>query len=157
MLGAFQVEFEQGEPILLATGPAWKSCANERPGWTQRDVDEADWKSVKVIGKYGIGPWGDFHGTGGRRLTVSPITSDPFWGRAELPVDVNLKTHRVYLEMDDLPDTAAAIRVNGNFAGGCIGAPLRVNITDLIKSGSNTIEIQPLAPKSARLRVVPGP
>jgi hypothetical protein len=57
--------------------------------------------------------------------------------------------------MDDLPDTAAAVRVNGNFAGGCIGAPLRVNVTTQIKLGPNTIEIQPQAPKSARLLVVP--
>ena len=48
-------------------------------------------------------------------------------------------------------DTAAAVRVNGNFAVGCIGAPLRVNVTAQIKTGSNTIEIQPQAPKSAHV------
>jgi len=58
--------------------------------------------------------------------------------------------------MDDLPDGAAAVRVNGSFAGGCIGAPLLVNVTAQIKPGPNTIEIQPQAPKSARLLIVPG-
>ena len=69
---------------------------------------------------------------------------------------MDLTAHRVYLELDDLPDGAAAVRVNGGFAGGCIGAPLRVNVTAQIKAGPNTIEIQPQAPKSARLLVVPG-
>jgi hypothetical protein len=62
----------------------------------------------------------------------------------------------VYLELEDLPDTAAAVRVNGRFAGGCIGAPLRVNVTAQLQPGSNTIEIQPQAPKSARLLILPG-
>ncbi len=156
LIGVFQVEFEERPPVLVATGPAWKSCAKEKPGWAERTAEDADWKPVKVLAKYGGGPWGDFLGTRGRRrLTVSPIQADPFLGKAELPADVDLATHRVYLEMDDLPDTAAAVHVNGNFAGGCIGAPLRVNVTTQIKLGPNTIEIQPQAPKSARLLVVP--
>ena len=80
LLGVFQVEFEQGPPIVLATGPAWKSCAKEQPGWAEPALDDSDWKTVKVLAKYGAGPWGDFLGTGGRPLTVSPIQSDPFWG-----------------------------------------------------------------------------
>ncbi len=155
LLGIFEVQFEEGESIVLATGPAWKSCAKEQPGWSEAALDDADWQTVKVLGKYGIGPWGNFQGTGGRPLTVSPITSDPFWGSAALPAGVDLNSHRVYLEMDDLPDAAAAVRVNGDFAGGCIGAPLRVNVTAQIRPGQNTIEIQPQAPKAARLLLVP--
>ncbi len=74
---------------------------------------------------------------------------------AHLPADVDLKANRVYLEMEDLPDTAACVRVNGSFAGGSIGAPQRVNVTAQVKAGPNAIEILPRAPKSARLLVVP--
>jgi hypothetical protein len=156
LIGVFHVEFEQGPPLTVATGPAWKSCATEQPGWAEPALDDSAWKAVKVLATYGGGPWGDFQGTGGRqRLTVSPIQADPFLGLAELPADVDLTAYRVYLELDDLPDGAAAVRVNRGFAGGCIGAPLRVNVTACVKAGSNTIEIQPQAPKSARLLVVP--
>ena len=53
--------------------------------------------------------------------------------------------------MEGLPDTSAAITVNGRFAGGLIGRPLRLDITRCLKIGENTLLIEPLAPKSARL------
>jgi hypothetical protein len=156
LIGVFQVELDQESPIVLVTGPAWKSCAAEQSGWTEPKHDDAAWKAAKVIGNYGAGPWGDFLGKGGgKRLTVSPIQADPFLGLAEFPAGVDLQTHRVYLEMDDLPDGAAAVRVNGVLAGGCLGAPLRVNVTAQLKTGPNTIEIQPQAPKAARLVIAP--
>ena len=156
LIGAFQVEFEQDPPLVVVTGPAWKSSAAETAAWAQPELDDSTWQPVKVAAPYGGGPWGDFLGTGGRqRLTVSPIQSDPFLGLAELPADLNLAGHRVYLELDGLPDEAAAVRVNGCFAGGCIGGPLRVNVTAHVKAGRNTIEIQPQAPQRARLVIVP--
>jgi hypothetical protein len=156
LIGVFQVEFEQGPPIIVATGPAWKSNTEEQAGWAEPALDDSAWKAVKILAEYGAGPWGDFLDASGRqRLTVSPIQADPFLGLAELPVDVDLTANRVYLEMDDLPDAAASVRVNGCFAGGCIGAPLRVNVTGQVKAGPNAIEIQPQAPKSARLLIVP--
>lgn len=155
LIGVFHVEFEQGPPITIATGPAWKSSALEQPGWTEAAVDDSSWAAVKVQAPYGAGPWGDFLGAGGRRLTVSPIQADPFLGRVELPPDLDLAAHRIYLELDGVPDEAAAVRVNDRLAGGCLGAPLRVNVTRQLRAGTNTIEIQPQAPRSARLLVVP--
>lgn len=89
-------------------------------------------------------------------LTLSPVkAADPFRGRATIPADVNLQKCRVFLEMDDLPDEAAAITVNGTKAGGLIGRPLRLDITRHVKPGENEVLIEPLAPKSARLVVYP--
>ncbi|MEN6458027.1 MAG: glycosyl hydrolase [Thermoguttaceae bacterium] len=85
-------------------------------------------------------------------LTLSPLkAAEPFRGRVTLPADVDLKKCRVCLEMDNLPDEAAAVTVNGQGAGGLIGRPLRLDITHRIKPGENTILIEPLAPKAARL------
>ena len=58
--------------------------------------------------------------------------------------------------MDDLPDEAAAVTVNGQRAGGLIGRPLRLDITRYLKTGENSIVIEPLAPKAARLAFYPG-
>lgn len=85
-------------------------------------------------------------------LTLSPVkAADPFLGRATIPSDVDLSKCRVFLEMDDLPGEAAAVTVNGEKAGGLIGRPLRLDITRRVKPGENTVLIEPLAPKSARL------
>ncbi len=56
--------------------------------------------------------------------------------------------------MDELtPEAAASVTVNGAFAGGFIGKPLRLDVTRFLKPGSNTIRMEPFAPKSARLVV----
>ena len=89
-----------------------------------------------------------------RPKTLSPVTSaDPFHAHFTLPADVDLAKHRICLEMDTLPDDSASVTVNGEYAGGTIGRPLRVDITRQVKAGKNTILIEPLAPKSARVVV----
>jgi hypothetical protein len=87
-----------------------------------------------------------------RPLTLGPVkAADPFRGRVTLPADVDPARCRVYLEMDDLPDAAAAVRVNGAYAGGAIGRPSRLDISGCLKPGENQILVEPLAPKAARL------
>ncbi|MCX7006800.1 MAG: glycosyl hydrolase [Kiritimatiellaeota bacterium] len=93
----------------------------------------------------------------GRRYTGSPVVADPFDGVCEIPAAIKLAASRVYLEMDEmLPEAAARVTVNGQDAGGCIGNPLRLEITAHLKAGANTIRIEPFAPKSAKLVVYDG-
>ncbi len=88
----------------------------------------------------------------GRPLTLGPVkAADPFRGRVTIPADVDLGRCRVYLEMESLPDDSAAVKVNGIAAGGVIGKPSRLDISGHIKVGENTLEIEPLAPKAARI------
>jgi len=90
----------------------------------------------------------------GRRYTASPVDADPFDGTCEIPAGVKLASSRVYLEMDDVaPEAAARVTINGQDAGGCIGAPMRVEVTAHLKPGANTIRIEPFPPKAARLVV----
>jgi hypothetical protein len=85
-------------------------------------------------------------------LTLSPIgAADPFRARLALPTDVDLARSRVYLEMDDLPDHSAAVTINGQRAGGVIGHPTRLEIARYLKPGENSVLIEPLAPRAARL------
>jgi hypothetical protein len=91
----------------------------------------------------------------GGKQTRSPIAAaDVFVGRCELPADVDLAKSRVILVMDDIaPEEAARVTVNGTYAGGFIGKPFRLDVTALLKSGANTIRIEPFAPKTAHLAV----
>jgi hypothetical protein len=96
------------------------------------------------------------NGKGKPRVTISPVAAaDPFRGRVVIPADVDLARCRVCLEMDDLPDDSAAVTVNGAYAGGVIGKPLRLDITSRVKPGNNTVLIEPLTPKAVRLVFLP--
>lgn len=89
-------------------------------------------------------------------LTMSPVKSDPYVGRFTLPADWLADHSRICLEMEEIStEPAAAVRVNGQAAGGCIGKPFRVNITSELKPGENTAEIVPFAPKSVRVVAYP--
>jgi hypothetical protein len=86
-------------------------------------------------------------------ITRSPVSSSNFHGRCEL---ASLPA-RACLELDALaPEEAAHVTVNGQYAGGFIGRPLRLDVTRYLKVGSNRIDIVPFAPKSARLLCEPG-
>jgi hypothetical protein len=45
----------------------------------------------------------------------------------------------------------SSITVNGTHAGGFIGKPFRLDVTKLLKTGPNTIRMEPFSPKSAKL------
>ncbi len=81
-------------------------------------------------------------------VTRSPVPSNNFHGRCEL---ASLPS-RAILELDELtPEAAARVTVNGQYAGGFIGKPFRLDVTKHLKPGVNRIDITPFAPKTARL------
>ncbi|RMF99246.1 MAG: hypothetical protein D6741_08760 [Planctomycetota bacterium] len=49
------------------------------------------------------------------------------------------------------PEEAARVTVNGTYAGGVIGRPLRLDVTAFLSAGRNTILIEPFAPRQVRL------
>jgi hypothetical protein len=81
-------------------------------------------------------------------VTRSPVSSNPFHGKCEM----DILPKRAVLELDGLvPEAAARVTVNGQFAGGFIGKPFRLDVTKHPKPGANRISIEPFAPKTARL------
>ncbi|MGA2616701.1 MAG: glycosyl hydrolase [Thermoguttaceae bacterium] len=89
-----------------------------------------------------------------RPVTRSPARADPFLGRCQIPAEVDLSRSAVYLELDQVaPEAAARVTVNGQYAGGIISEPLRLEIARYLKPGANTVRIEPFAPKSAKLVV----
>jgi hypothetical protein len=158
VIGICRIEFEQGDPQRFRIDGSWKASEKEHAGWEKEDFDDRSWGTAKEVAPYGQGPWGDIV-RGGGALTLSPLKPDPFLGRCTIPADVKLQACRVYLEMEELPppETAAAVEVNGRPAGGVIGRPFRVDVTQFLQPGENTFEIVPVSPKSARLAFYPAP
>lgn len=154
-LGRLIVEFEQDEPFTVALDGTWKASTRPETGWTIADFDDAAWVAAREIARFGDSPWGRL---GNGQLTLSPVKPDPFLGHCDLPADLDLSQCIVYLEMDELtPETAARVTINGRYAGGFLTAPLRLAVTEHLRPGRNTVRLDPFAPPSARLVVVPKP
>jgi len=67
---------------------------------------------------------------------------------------VKLDQVRVFIEMDELtPEEAARVTINGQYAGGFIGKPFRLEVTPHLVAGQNKVIIEPFAPKNAVLMV----
>ncbi len=103
---------------------------------------------------------------GGRPHTSSPVRSNTFNGICEIPSTVDLAKCRVYVELDQFgppasklkiakapSENAASIQVNGQYVGGFIDRPFRLEVTKHLKSGRNTVRVAPFAPDSAKLVV----
>jgi hypothetical protein len=90
----------------------------------------------------------------GRAITLGGVVAaKPFFGTFVLPRDLTLSRHRICLEMKGLPDDSAAITVNGVYAGGMIGQPLRLDISRHVRPAENNLETEPFSPESARIVV----
>ncbi|MBN2307985.1 MAG: hypothetical protein JXR94_03380 [Candidatus Hydrogenedentes bacterium] len=144
VIAVLDVVYDNSEGLRVATDGTWLSA---------REPD-GDWAPAKAIGPYGIEPWG----AAGRRLTLSPVRrAEPFEGYADLPEATLNGARRVFLTAESVDtEPAARVTVNGAYAGGFIGAPLRLDVTRHLHAGRNTVRIEPLAPAGVALRLEPG-
>jgi hypothetical protein len=156
LIGAYKVVLDDGAEIAGRIDKSWKSSESEAAGWNTAGFDDASWSPVKEIARYGGGPWGAFEDASAA-LTLPPVTEvDPFLGRVTVPQDWLQDGLRVCLEAADVPhEAAAAVTVNGQYAGGFIGKPFRLDVTGHLKAGENTVEMVPFAPGSVRLTAYP--
>jgi len=69
-----------------------------------------------------------------------------------LPKDWLAKGQRVYVETSKPPhDASVAVKLNDQFAGGFIGSPFRLDITEHLKAGENRVLFEPFAPETVRI------
>jgi len=157
LIGAYRIVLDDGRTLTGCIDKSWKSSASLESGWSSRDFDDSNWQTVKEVARYGGGPWKAFESQAGM-LTLPPIKeADPFVGQFHLPTAWLEEGQRVWLEVTDIPhEDAAAVAVNGRYAGGFIGRPFRLDVTEYLKTGGNRIEIVPFAPASARLLLKAG-
>ncbi|MDD4102860.1 MAG: glycosyl hydrolase, partial [Kiritimatiellae bacterium] len=105
-------------------------------------------------------------------LTVSPVTGSVFQGVVTVPPDVLAGGRRAYLVVEceqkgkratvaardghvvtlrsDV-EPAAAVYVNGRYAGGFVGKPYRVAITKHLQEGCNSIRIEPFPVEQVKI------
>ncbi len=150
LIGKIIIEYEEGKNLVVAVDKTWKTSDKDNAGWQGADFDDSKWVDSIDIAAYGQGPWWTLSG---RQLTLSPIRqADPFFGHCVIPGGADLSETVVYLEADEIgPEPAARVTINGQYAGGFIARPFRLDVTQHLKAGKNTICIEPFAPASAKL------
>ena len=154
LIGRYVITFEKGTPVAGCIDGSWRVARQAPDGWQQPGFEDASWKRAEKVADFGGGPWGQ-RGGDGARVTTSPIQADLCRGRFTLSADVDLAKVRAVLQMTGVPRGAAAVTVNGKHAGGVIGGPYRLDVTDHLKTGRNTVEIAPMAPKKVRIVFYP--
>lgn len=148
VMGALTVAFDAGQPQTERVDAAWKAATEAPDGWNAPAFDDAAWAAAHELGSLGAGPWG----VPGTKLTLSPVKANPFAGHFDISDSIDIAQSRVFLEVDQLaPEAAARVFVNGNYAGGFIGRPLRLDVSKLLQPGANTLAIEPFAPELVRL------
>ena len=152
VIGKLTVEFATGAPLVLRLDRSWKTATDAPFDWLMPDAEDNDWVPAKELARFGAGPWGR---VGVGRLTLSPVTADPFDGDVEIPADLDRAHTRLHLVCDDpTPEAACRVEVDGRYAGGCLGRPFRLDLTDLLTAGRHHLRIQPFAPANVRVEVV---
>jgi alpha-L-rhamnosidase len=76
LVGRLKIEFESGEPVIIATDGEWKSFTADVAGWTTLEFDDRDWLSAKLLGPVGMAPWGEISGGEDRRLPARMLRKD---------------------------------------------------------------------------------
>jgi len=68
-IGFIELNWPDGERKMLCTGNEWRASAAEVSDWKKATFNDSSWEQAKVLGPYGMSPWGDV--VAGRR-TVLP-------------------------------------------------------------------------------------
>lgn len=153
VIGRVHLSYSDSTEATSCLDGSWRATDAEQAGWTDAAFDDTTWPLVRVIGKYGDAPWYGFDDPN-RRVTLSPVVADPFEGRFTLPVEWVAPGIRLYLELEALELGAAAVELDGEYLGGVIGRPFRLDLTEHLQPGEHSLRIEPRAPRIVRVVAV---
>ena len=146
LIGRYSIAFTSDAPIEGCIDKTWEATKDDL---SAGDADAAKWAPAQECVRMGAGPWG---APGRAKLTLSPVKGDPYEGAFTLPAAWLADDRRIFLEAEGIaPEGAAAIHLNGAYAGGFIGQPYRLEITKAVKAGENSITIAPFAPQKVKI------
>ena len=68
VVGVLEIEFDDGEPLIIPTDEHWKASDHEVSGWLTADFDDSNWVAAQKIGPVGMEPWGEVRSAESRVL-----------------------------------------------------------------------------------------
>ena len=80
VVGLLEIEFSEGEPMIIPTDEHWKVSDHEASGWLKTNFDDSGWVAAQKIGPVGTEPWGDVRSAEQRVLPARYL-------RKEFPIE----------------------------------------------------------------------
>lgn len=131
LIGTLQVEFTEGDPLKFSTGPDWQ--------WSPQQT--GPWADAKILGPYGMQPWGEVGFIGERALPARML-------RKEFTVEPGLVRATAYISGLGLSE----LYVNGTKAGDDVLSPnlseyskrvfyVTHDVTNQVKPGENALGV----------------
>ena len=90
LIGIIELNFASGERVIVRTGEDWRVATTAAPDWEKSEFNDAAWESAKVLGPYGMAPWGDV-GWGWRTILPARML------RKDFKVDAPVKRATLYM------------------------------------------------------------
>jgi alpha-L-rhamnosidase len=72
LLATLRLSTQDGQTITLATDGSWKSSAQIPEEWFKTALETASWPTARVVGNYGVQPWGELKVPAGLFLPPAP-------------------------------------------------------------------------------------
>ncbi|MBI4978458.1 MAG: glycoside hydrolase [Spirochaetes bacterium] len=107
-------------------------------------------EAVYITGDFGVSSWENREFSivkkdyGSLDMHDITLTGYPFYaGTCSFMSKMSMKKkpHEAYIEFSDVQVPSVEVRINGKKAGIVMWSPLRIDITKLLKEGSNTVEV----------------
>lgn len=142
LVGMLQVEFESGEPVVIATDAEWRTFDRDMNQWTVLEGDDSAWQKAEVVAPVGGGPWGEVAVTDENRRLAARMLRKEF--SAAQPVERAM----VYFSGLGLSE----LYLNGDKVGDHVLSPaltdytkrvpyLVYDVTDRIRAGRNALGV----------------
>ena len=80
VVARLEVEFENGETLVVPTDEQWQASDKELNGWNEIGFDDSSWPAAKNLGPVGMKPWGKVGASESRRQPAR-------WLRKEFAVE----------------------------------------------------------------------
>jgi alpha-L-rhamnosidase len=90
LIGVVELNLASGERVVVRTGDDWRATTTAPPDWEKRETSDAAWQTAKVLGPYGMAPWGDV-GAGWRTVLPARLL------RKDFSVSAPVKRATLYL------------------------------------------------------------
>jgi alpha-L-rhamnosidase len=141
LIAWLQVEFDEGEPLVVATDESWRSSNEEAAGWIEAEFDDSAWVAAKNIGAVGMQPWGNVRHAEERRLPSRHL-------RKEFAVDKEVLRATVSFSGLGISE----LYLNGEKVGDHVLSPagtqypkrvmyVTFDVTDQVQQGENAIGV----------------
>ena len=59
LIGAIELDLADGQRIMIRTDEKWRISAAAADNWNKADFDDAGWSEARLLGPYGMEPWGN--------------------------------------------------------------------------------------------------